>query len=61
MGERPVVAVRVDEDTLLRLDALAERIPGTTRSSLAREAIERGLVVLEREYPPKRRKKRGTR
>lgn len=66
MTERPL-AVRLDEDTIARLDKLTEvlsvRAAGArvSRSDVVRSAIARGLDMLESETatsPKKRRPKR---
>lgn len=43
------ISVRIPEETLRRLDALAERTH-RSRAFHLREAIERGLPQVEREY-----------
>lgn len=47
---RLVLALRVSPEDMARVETLARRIPGTTRGSIGREALVRGLAALEAEY-----------
>jgi len=55
------IAMRVSEEDIARIDALAARIPIATRNAIARAALRFGLELLEadptriiEEPPPKR-------
>lgn len=52
------VGIRFDNELLARLDALVARQAGATRSSLARELLERGLEAAEANKTQKRSRKR---
>ncbi len=41
------VAIRLSEDDMIRLDALAETIPIASRNAIARAALRIGLSALE--------------
>jgi predicted DNA-binding protein len=43
------VAIRLSEEDLDRLEALAERIPIATRNAIARAALRIGLDALEKD------------
>ena len=45
-----VLPIRVENSILARLNTLLEKIPGATRTSVAREALRRGLELLEAEH-----------
>jgi metal-responsive CopG/Arc/MetJ family transcriptional regulator len=53
---KPLVAVRLDEELIARLDDFVKRYPGTTRPALLKAAIELGLAELEARHSGKRRK-----
>jgi predicted transcriptional regulator len=61
---RPTIPLRLDPDCIELADALAARMTDAaggikiTRSEVLRRAVERGLVVLEKEFPAKRSRKR---
>jgi predicted transcriptional regulator len=44
-----IVPVRVENELVARLDALAGRQEGTNRTALAREALRRGVELMEAE------------
>ena len=43
----PLLGLRVPAELVKRLDAIAAAVPGTTRHSIARVALERGIEALE--------------
>lgn len=46
------ISVRIFEDQLEHLDALCRRAGNTTRNAVVRAALDEGLPILEKEYPP---------
>lgn len=57
----PLLGLRIPAELIERLDAVAAAVPGTTRHSIARVALERGIEALEldpryRPVEPKRKK-----
>lgn len=57
---RPILAIRVDPETLDQLDELAESLTvpmrAVTRTDVARHALLRGLALLQKEHRGKRGK-----
>ncbi|CAN5392852.1 hypothetical protein BH09PAT4_BH09PAT4_09610 [soil metagenome] len=56
------MALRLSDEDMKRLDALADSIPIASRNAIAREALRIGLATLEADpsqlFPPKKTKTR---
>ena len=45
-----VLTIRVSTEEAAVLDAIAGKLPGSTRSAVAREAVRRGLPSLQQDF-----------
>lgn len=45
-----ILTLRIPKEDIAHLDDLVEKLPGTNRAALARDALQRGLKEIEREF-----------
>ena len=65
MSDQEMLSFRVDVEIIERLTVMADVLQsvdefswgGVTRSSVARLALLRGLVALEKKHPPKKKRR----